>query len=70
MHHCRNFFRVPCPYSCGVCSSQELKAKFAHAIDPIGNGLIAMEKAQGALKVLNVSVEDALVTEIKGNFFI
>lgn len=65
LHHCKNFFKVPCPNSCGVCSSREFKKRFSHAIDPIGNGMVALDKAEVTLKLLNVSVEDALVTEIK-----
>jgi len=65
LHVCRNFFRVPCPYTCGVCASEKLKVKFINTIDPNSDGRISIDEAQPYLKALNISLDDALVTEIK-----
>ena len=40
--------------------------KFNAAFDANADAKITLEEAQNALKLLNVNIEDALVTEIKG----
>jgi len=49
-----------------LLKGDQFKLKFSTAIDPNVDGRITIEEAQTFLKVLNVSLEDALVTEIKG----
>jgi hypothetical protein len=49
-----------------VSKGDQFKLKFSSAIDPNSDGRITIEEAQTFLKVLNVSLEEALVTEIKG----
>ncbi|CAF0881130.1 unnamed protein product [Brachionus calyciflorus] len=62
---CKEFFRVPCPQTCGVCASEKLKLKFLNSIDPNSEHRLSIEEAQIFLKNMNISLDDALVTEIK-----
>jgi Ca2+-binding EF-hand superfamily protein len=45
---------------------EKLKVKFINTIDPNSDGRISIDEAQPYLKALNISLDDALVTEIKG----
>ena len=49
--------------------AEKLKLKFSAAFDSNADGKITLEEAQSALKLLGISLEDALVTEIKDIIF-
>lgn len=45
-----------------------MKVKFSNSIDPNMDGKVSVDEASPTLKYLNISLEEALVTEIKGKF--
>ncbi|RNA43490.1 hypothetical protein BpHYR1_014041 [Brachionus plicatilis] len=61
---CKNFFKVPCPKTCGVCSAERVKLNFLNSIDPNSEHRIGISEAQIFLRNVNISLDEALVTEI------
>jgi Ca2+-binding EF-hand superfamily protein len=55
--------------NCSLLKAEKLKMKFSAAFDSNADGKITLEEAQSALKTLGISLEDALVTEIKDIIF-